>query len=1115
MPTYEEIMGMGGDLSAAKALSRRLLTFRQWLSDDARAEVHPAVCLVNGEATDGTKNAPVLVFERQRHEPPSAAARGGAGTGGTAGGGTGGAGGGDSLLPSKKFEGRVGLVDGDGSTALYDRTMGCQVRAVREIKPAEVLLTLPRAAMITPDLVAASDAGKAVWACCGASKGDSASVWDALENTTVCASKFSSKLARNTGPQTLVKILQERKKAEAAFKKRVEANNRHELVDSDGDDEALSSSASSAHRFRLAEFGSVSTRAPILAFLIHQRFSDAERPPVASNSFIDTEDSTMENNALRTAKEPIQYPPGAPESFAPYARTLPSSVSIPLCWKRNELAMLAGCIPGLTVLQDVGSSTLQLVAEFTALLDAGILERFPQTFPPGLLTWDRWVWAAAVFSSRNLPASSYFNAGDVGSSAFRPADKLEFQSPPEIWDEVGVMIPLLDMLNHEAEDHQVTWQPCVPEKGELRDDAEQNGAACEPHPPRAIVHKKVKKGSEIYCCYGAYSNANLILQYGFAQMSNSSDEVRLGWAMADAVGNVDSPFDFTPSYPKSEDDVFESNDESAINSWWSDERIKLLEKEAFSSADSQFIPQLKSRKKMTAIAYSDGTYHPILLAAVVIATMPARDLHRYVPSDDKANQKIVISKRHQQIIQRYLQFSFMRKLEKLLQNLDIGLKGHFTNVKLWTKASNGGLSYRPSEGDNCSGWQSFFDSNAYKAAMEVENRYYAMGTDSCVLALYDGQLRALHVSLDGVSDDEKFTAGVLKQLEDLGFEVSQQDDESSDDKPEGNGESPVANSQNGNGSKSPKNRKRNRKKSSSSSTGDRPPAVKLHVGNLSYTTTPSDLYDYFSSIYGQDNVLECHIPIERETGRSRGFGFVAMPEEMAQLALQSGKIHEVDGRVLKIARSNSAGAVSSVKAPEGPPPAATDRCVTCGYRPKYCICPRPNVPGYIGPPATAPSYGPPTASRYEPPLAHGRGSRDSYRGSGPPEHYRDDRRRDDGDRYRDYDRDRRYRRDDDYRRSYDRDDDDNYRERSRRDRERDRSRERSPGSRSSSRRWEHDDRDRDRDRASSRRDVLGEPDEYDRARKRSRSRSRSKDKGSRRKKSKRRNRSSSRTASPA
>merc|ERR1711957_1059653 len=45
-----------------ESLSQRLSSFRKWLSDHG-CIVHPSVCIVNGEATDGTKNAPVLIFE--------------------------------------------------------------------------------------------------------------------------------------------------------------------------------------------------------------------------------------------------------------------------------------------------------------------------------------------------------------------------------------------------------------------------------------------------------------------------------------------------------------------------------------------------------------------------------------------------------------------------------------------------------------------------------------------------------------------------------------------------------------------------------------------------------------------------------------------------------------------------------------------------------------------------------------------------------------------------------------------------------------------------------------------------------------------------------------------
>lgn len=1089
--TYEEIMGMTGKngTTPEKALGQRLVTFRKWLSTEARAKVHPAMCIVNGEATDGTRNAPVLVLDRSNE----ALVAGGVTNGATTAAGEGGA--------THPLEGRVGVVDLDGAaTALYDRTMGCQVRSTREIRKDEVLLSLPRSAMITPDLVAASDAGKAVLACCRAPPNSkNYSYWDVLENTTICAQKVSQKIVRSVGPQMLVKILQERKKAETAWQKRNQQQ-RSSAAGNGWDD------GTQSQMFQLADSKTISTRAPFLAFLIQQRFSNAEKAPVESDSFCDTDES-VESNAWRSCTAPILCPPDAPESFSPYARTLPSSVSLPICWKRNELALLSGCIPGVALLQEVASSTMQLVAEFAALLDAGILERFPDTFPPGLLTWDRWVWAAAVFSSRTLPATAYINIGDESIDAFQPTDPLEFQSPAEIWKELGVLIPLLDMLNHEAKDNQVTWEACVPEiEGES-----SNEGSPEPHPPRAVTHLKVKKGNEIFTNYGHVSNSHLLLSYGFAQMNNSADEVKMGWALMDAVGNVQPPYDFTPPFPLCADNVYESRDELASSSWWTDSRLAFLEAQINASAVNSLLSSLKAGTKMSATAYSDGTYDPILLAAIVCATIPAKEIGKYLEQD----QTVVITKRHQTTIQRYIQFFFTRKLEKLLLNLENGLKAHFGNVNLWTKATEGGLKYQPDEGSCAIGWQTFFDAHAYKASMEVENRYYAMGTDSCILALYDGQLRALQVSVDGAVDDEKFEAGVLLQLENLGFVIS---DEECDSPMEGNEVAiPGSPSQNGSASKSPRNRKKNKGKKIAvdrvaapltATTGEKPPAVKLHIGNLSYNTTPSDLYDYFSEIYGQANVLECHIPIERDTGRSRGFGFVAMPESVAENALTSGRKHEVDGRILKVARSNSAGTTSTAKPVAGPVPVASDRCLKCGYRPKYCTCSRPHIPGFDPPtPGALSSLVPPPIPRGPLPLPidHGRGPRDF----GPPQvdRYRDDRRREYYENNRYHDRERRRYDDEHHRRGYD-DDDDNYRERGRRDRERGRSYDR--------------DRERDRDRSrslsssrrrdsSSRRERKSEPDDYDHARKHSRSRSRDK---SSRKKRKRRNRSRSRSRSP-
>lgn len=73
---------------------------------------------------------------------------------------------------------------------------------------------------------------------------------------------------------------------------------------------------------------------------------------------------------------------------------------------------------------------------------------------------------------------------------------------------------------------------------------------------------------------------------------------------------------------------------------------------------------------------------------------------------------------------------------------------------------------------------------------------------------------------------------------------------------------------------------------------------KLYVGNISYQTQELDLRDHFSP-YGE--VVSANIVSDRETGRSRGFGFVEMSsEEEAQKAQQALDGQDLDGRQLKV-----------------------------------------------------------------------------------------------------------------------------------------------------------------------------------------------------------------------
>jgi RNA recognition motif-containing protein len=73
---------------------------------------------------------------------------------------------------------------------------------------------------------------------------------------------------------------------------------------------------------------------------------------------------------------------------------------------------------------------------------------------------------------------------------------------------------------------------------------------------------------------------------------------------------------------------------------------------------------------------------------------------------------------------------------------------------------------------------------------------------------------------------------------------------------------------------------------------------KLYVGNLSYNTTGSDLEQLFSQ-YG--TVQSAELIADRDTGRSKGFGFVQMgSDEEAQAAIAALNGQEHDGRALTV-----------------------------------------------------------------------------------------------------------------------------------------------------------------------------------------------------------------------
>lgn len=79
---------------------------------------------------------------------------------------------------------------------------------------------------------------------------------------------------------------------------------------------------------------------------------------------------------------------------------------------------------------------------------------------------------------------------------------------------------------------------------------------------------------------------------------------------------------------------------------------------------------------------------------------------------------------------------------------------------------------------------------------------------------------------------------------------------------------------------------------------------KLYVGNLAWAARKDDLYQLFSQ-YGE--VLDAFIPLDRETGRSRGFGFVTMNPEQADAAVRELDGADFQGRPLRVNEAQPQG----------------------------------------------------------------------------------------------------------------------------------------------------------------------------------------------------------------
>jgi len=72
---------------------------------------------------------------------------------------------------------------------------------------------------------------------------------------------------------------------------------------------------------------------------------------------------------------------------------------------------------------------------------------------------------------------------------------------------------------------------------------------------------------------------------------------------------------------------------------------------------------------------------------------------------------------------------------------------------------------------------------------------------------------------------------------------------------------------------------------------------KIYVGNLAFQTSEQSLRSHFAQ-HGE--VLSASIVTDRDTGRSRGFGFVEMDNAAATAAIAALDQSDLDGRSIKV-----------------------------------------------------------------------------------------------------------------------------------------------------------------------------------------------------------------------
>lgn len=206
---------------------------------------------------------------------------------------------------------------------------------------------------------------------------------------------------------------------------------------------------------------------------------------------------------------------GAASQVAPYIQMLPTTFDTPMCWSEAELAELKG-----TALAGATRALRRMLVARWRPLEPLVQEMLKQVgvadSSPNL---EDWCWAYCVFWSRGL---SLPVPPDQGSK--------QLAGEPAAAKVLDALVPVLDFCNHDSHP-QCWWQvvrqaPAGKAAGKEVEVKQEGGSG-----PLAVQlrmrsgARPLRVGEELKISYGDRSNEELLMCYGFTQVSNRHDHL--------------------------------------------------------------------------------------------------------------------------------------------------------------------------------------------------------------------------------------------------------------------------------------------------------------------------------------------------------------------------------------------------------------------------------------------------------------------------------------------------------------------------------------------------------------------------------------------------------------